>query len=142
MSIKNVLQIAYKNENSSLGTNDNFMSEFNMLKEFTPAHLALFLKMFFYKIPFIDRKIIDWMLPHPQIDAESRDDEVPPDDQPKRKKSKEVNKVQSFFESIPENIENIANDKKNVEYFKQQLDDNPELLKEAFKLFLEDTLDS
>lgn len=141
MSIKNYLEVTYKYENPGQGVNDDFSSQFDLTKQFTIDQLIIFLKLFFYKIPFLDKKIIDTVIPHKiRMNPSNGNTEDEFEERLTEEELENVEKLTDYFTSIDENIDKIAEDKENIEYFKEQIQENPELLKEAFKSFLKDTM--
>lgn len=138
MSIKNYLELSYHFENGGQGIVDEFASQFDLNREFTISELAIFLKIFFYKIHFLDKKIIDIIIPY-KIVPHNNNSEVDKE-RMEEESLDEWEDLQDYFSSLTDDINKIANNKENIDHFKKQIQENPEMLREAFKSFLRDTM--
>lgn len=137
MGIQNYLELSYHFENNGNGLIDNFSSKFDLNKEFSVGELAVFLKLFFYKISFMDKKVIDYIIPFP-IRPLSENMKY---EEENKEENEEDNNLKSYLNSLTDDVDKIVNNKENIDHFKKQIQENPEMLKEAFKSFLKDTLD-
>lgn len=127
--MKHYIELLYNSEDDMTGTNDNFSSKFDISREFNLFDFAIFLKSFFYKVPIIDADFIDKIMPVELGNEDDFDEEEYEEELMKK------------IEESKDDIDNVVEDDKNLEQFKKQIQNSPEMAKDVFKIFLKDTLE-
>jgi len=122
------LKIQYIYKDYSNNVDDNYTSTLDLMGDVSPEELIVFIKLFLIKLNIFSveaiNKYIPFNLNNEKIENEEKFEQL-------------IRRYDAFKET---DIESIVNDNKNLDNFLQQISSNKNMLKEIFRLYLQDTL--
>jgi hypothetical protein len=129
MAIEHALKIQYLFRDYANNVDDNYTSTLDLNDSVSPEELIIFLKIFLIKLNIIPIEVVDKYIPFDIGEEEFDDEDVDV-----------KNLMEKYNTSREEDIESIVNDDKNVDNFLHQIKNNKTMLREVFRLYLQDTL--
>lgn len=133
--MKNEIKILYAYKNDKMNMDVAYESKMDLSFPTTVKEIVFFVKHFLQKLNFIPNERLNEYINLLDDDEFCPEKEIYGDD------NDGLDVYNQLLESSDKDIKKIIEDENSLNSFKEQLNNNKELLKEVFEIFLRDTLE-